>query len=87
MAPSFARTTCILSMSDFRYFATARKRNGTVASARSVSCQFSQNIMTIIPRRMRTDENTSTTESTRSVRTSFTSLVTRVIVSPVLLFP
>ena len=42
---------------------------------------------TIIPSRIMTEENTSTTESTSMVRTSFTSLVTRVMVSPVRFLP
>jgi hypothetical protein len=66
---------------------TARKRNGTVRRERRVSWGLIHSITTSIPSRMKNDDPTSTMESTSRVRTSLTSLVTRVMVSPVRFLP
>jgi hypothetical protein len=66
---------------------TARKRNGTERRASRVSCGLIQIITTSMPSKMKTEDPTSTMESTSSVLTSLTSLVTRVIVSPVRFLP
>jgi hypothetical protein len=83
IAPSFVRTTRILSMRACRYLRTARKRKGTVTRASAVKLGLIQSITISIPIRIRKLDPTSTTESTRRLRTSLTSLVTRVMVSPV----